>query len=123
MLFCEQSFGIFFFVWGIVLIADDFYGISSIGLFYGQLQRYMPGWVWGAAMIAIAVGRFIAHRYRSTRFRVVFSTATCVLLVSIAAVAVWARLWGGSVPLVSFVAYTAFRCHSAMLRDMHYGLD
>lgn len=122
MLFCEQSFGTFFFIWGFVLIADDFYKISSVGLFYGHLQQYMPGWAWGCALVAIAIGRFTAYRYKSDRFRIVFSVMTCMLLVSIGAVAAWAELWSGAVPLISFIAYTAFRCHSAMLRDMHLGL-
>lgn len=122
MLFCERSFGVFLFVWGVFLILDSWLSASHVGLFYGRMQEYMPSWAWGTVMIAISLARFIAFRAESARYRVGLSVVTLVLMVVIASIAVWSGLWGATAPLAGFVAYIAYWCHTALLRDLRLGL-
>lgn len=122
MLFCERSFGIFFLLWGLVLVIDDLTGIHHVGEFYLHLRRYMPGWSWGALLMAIGLARFWAFRSNSRGWRIALSMVSCIVLVSIAALAFWAGRFIGTAPLAMFTAYIAFWCHAAMLRDVRLGL-
>lgn len=122
MLFCERSFGVFFFIWGWILILDSFISASHTGVFYGYLERHFPGWVWGLIMIIIGTCRWIAHRTNSTRWRLRLSFATFVLLSIISSVALLAQLWVVTAPLCLFITYISYWCHGAIVRDVRIGL-
>lgn len=122
MLFCERSFGVFLLLWGTLLLIDNLVTVARLGLFYGQMQSYMPSWAWGALMIGLAISRFLAFKSQSAAWRVRLSAATFVLMVVIASISAWTGLWGATAPLAGFVAYVAFWCHSALLRDLRLGL-
>lgn len=119
MLFCEKTFGKFFFLWGLILILDYLFLDSNHGIFYGHLERYMPGWGWGTLFLFIGTAKWAAHRLRSRRCRVLCSAITFILLLIIASIAIFTGLWGATAPLALFAAYISFWCHRSMLRDTH----
>lgn len=122
MLFCERVFGVWFLLWGLLLILDTFTSIAHRGLFYGHLEQYLPGWMWGLVFIAIAVARWVAYRKKSRCWRVTLSTVTFVLLVVIATIAASTKLYAATLPLAAFAAYVAWWCHRQLLRDVRLGL-
>lgn len=122
MLFCERSFGIFFLAWGLLLQANHFTRLAPHGSFLSHLESYAPGWVWGVGMILIGVGRYIAFRYKSARWRIRLSSFTLFYLWMIAFVAAWGGLWGATFPLALFVALLATEFHRMLARDIELGL-
>lgn len=122
MLFCERVFGVWFLLWGLLLLLDTVTPLSRRGIFFGHLEEFLPGWAWGLVFIAIAVGRWLAYRRRSACWRVTLSTVTFVLLVVIATIAASTKLYGATLPLAAFAAYVAWWCHRALLRDLRRGL-
>lgn len=122
MLFCERVFGVWFLLWGVVLILDTVTPIATRGIFFGHLEAYLPGWAWGVVFILIAMARWQAYRTQSRPWRVGLSAATFVLLVIIAAIAATTKLYGATLPLATFAAYVAWWCHRALLRDTRLGL-
>lgn len=120
--FCERYFGIFFVVWGLILILDHFLSIAAYGLFLGRLESYFPGWTWGVILLAIGMGRYVAFKLHCNSWRVLLSGATLVVLTVIASVAVFTRLWAATAPLSVFVAAISYWSHKALLRDLRYGL-
>ncbi len=122
MLFCERAFGIWFLLWGLLLLVDTLTPIAQRGIFLGHLESYLPGWTWGTLFILIAVARWQAYRTQSRWWRVWLSGATFVLLVIITSIAAIAGLYGATLPLAGFAAYVAWWCHAALLRDIRLGL-
>lgn len=119
--FCEQAFGAFLVLWGLLLQVDYFAALST-GLFYGNLESYAPGWAWGLLMIALGLGRFVAYMWGPDRSRLALSQVTLVLFWIIASIAVYSRLWGATAPLSCFVAVMAQWCHGRLAREMALGL-
>lgn len=117
MPFCERYFSVFLLLWGILLEVDALADIPN-GLFLRYFERYLPGWLWGAIMIGLAIGRFLAFRARSKTWRLRLSAATVALMTVIAAIAVFAQLFGATVPLTAFVAATSWWCHGELSRRL-----
>lgn len=122
MLFCERAFGVWFLLWGLLLLVDTVSPVSHRGIFYGHLEGYLPGWGWGILFIVIAIGRWWAYRRQSRCWRVRLSVVTFVLLVIVAAIAATTGLLAATFPLSAFAAYVAWWCHQALLRDTRLGL-
>lgn len=122
MLFCERIFGVFFLLWGSLLQVGHFEQLAPHGSFLSKIEQYAPGWVWGLGMIAIGIGRFIAHRRKSRRWRMRLSSLTLFYMWMIAGVAAWSDLWGASFPLAAFVAVLAQLFHRMLARDIELGL-
>lgn len=122
MLFCERAFGVWFLLWGLILIVDTATPIARRGLFFGHLETFLPSWTWGIIFIVIALGRWQAYRKRSRCWRVRLSAVTFVLLLVVAAMAATTGLFAATVPLTLFAAYVAWWCHQALLRDTRLGL-
>lgn len=122
MLFCERAFGVWFLLWGMLLLVDAVTPIARRGIFFGHLEAYLPGWGWGVIFILVAVARWLAYRAQSRRWRVGLSATTFVLLVIVSSIAAAARLYGATLPLAGFAAYVAWWCHRAILRDSRLGL-
>lgn len=121
MPFCERAFGLFFLLWGAILLIDSVFAPIA-GRFAGRLEHYAPTWLWGSVFVIIAVARWAAYRFSSNKWRVWLSFASCIMLVIVAATAFSAGLWSATTPLAGMLAYIAFWCHSALLRDIRYGL-
>lgn len=122
MLFGERTFGVFFLLWGLLLQLDTLIPLSPNGIFFFELKCYAPSWLWGSGMIAIGVGRYIAYRKHSARWRLTLSSATIIVLWLIAGVALWARLIGATFPLACFVALLAQGFHRMLAKDIQLGL-
>jgi hypothetical protein len=123
MPFCEKAFGIFFVLWGTLLIASGAFSyLVVVGLFHARLESYLPTWAWGSVMVVIGIGRYLAFRldHRSSRIR--FSAGTVIMLTLIAASAVASGLWITTAPPTIFLAFVSYWCHIALLRDMRLGL-
>lgn len=121
MLFCERSFGTFFVLWGLWLVLEKFV-VFGRGLFYNRLDHYLPTCAWGSLLILIGVSRYIAFKRRSKPWRLRLSLLTFLMLVIISAVAFSSGLWAATGPLSAFLAYIAFWCHGALIRDIGLGL-
>lgn len=122
MLFGERSYGIFFVLWGISLQIDCWTRISPRSSLFSELEFYAPGWVWGLTMILIGIGRFFAHRARSSKWRIRLSSLTIIVLWLVAATALWAGMIGATFPLACFAAVLAQGFHRMLARDIELGL-
>lgn len=120
--FCERYFGGFFVIWGIVLIADHFSELATKGIFYGTLEDYLPGWLWGLILLSIGLCRGVAFVCNSAKWRLRLSMLTFIIMVVIASIAIYTRLWAATAPLSIFIALISFWCHKALIRDVNLGL-
>lgn len=118
MFFCERSFGVFFLLWGLVLVLSPSAPLMRQGIFLSHLEQYMSSRYWGLLLIIIGVLRFVAFRLDSLRWRLNFSFVSFVLLSIIATIATYTRLWAATAPISWFVVYVSFWCHRSLLRDL-----
>lgn len=118
MFSCERYFGVFFLLWGLVLILAPSAPLVVQGLFFSYLEKYMSSRYWGVLLAAIGILRFVSFRLRSIRWRLNLSFISFVLLSIIAAIATYTRLWAATAPLAWFVVYVSFWCHRSLLRDL-----
>lgn len=120
--FCERSFSLFFLVWGLSLLLDYQFGLGTKGIFQGKLETYLPSCVWGNGFALIGFGRLIAFYLHSSSWRVRFAFVHFIVLLIIASIAIYSRLWATTAPLSLFIAYISFWCYRATKRDVELGL-
>lgn len=119
MFFSERAFGLFFLLWGLVLVlGKDTITPIREGMFLAYLEEYMSGRCWGTLLLIIGILRWVAFRYQSIRWRLNLSLISFVVVAVVAAISVYTRLWSATAPLALFVTYVAFWCHKSLVRDL-----
>lgn len=114
---CERGLAVFLIVWGTVLLLDAAFPQARRGIFYGRFMSLMPGEAWAAIMLLLGIGKIIAYKRASNRWRVKLSALTVALFAAIASIAVYA-LMPAVAPLASFVAIAAWWCHVNLIKQI-----